>query len=57
MIRRLDPQRLQNILTAFTRGEPRGAWFSWRSLFRRPAEKTTRPAPGENAPGEERRAG
>jgi diadenylate cyclase len=34
MIRRLDPQRLQNILLAFTRAAPRSVVWSW-PLFRR----------------------
>jgi diadenylate cyclase len=34
MIRRLDPQRLQNVLLAFTRSAPRSALWSW-PLFRR----------------------
>jgi diadenylate cyclase len=34
MIRRLDPQRLQNVLLAFTRSAPRSALWPW-PLFRR----------------------
>jgi diadenylate cyclase len=57
MIRRLDPGRLQNILSAFTRGAPRGGIFAWRSRFSRPAVKTSRVSESEAAPGEERRSG
>jgi diadenylate cyclase len=57
MIRRLDPQRLQNILSAFTRSEARSSILSWRSWFRKPGEKTTRPISAEPASNEERRAG
>jgi diadenylate cyclase len=55
MIRRLDPQRLQNILLAFTRTISRTPVFSWKFFRRREAAAMTRPAEGEGAEGEERR--
>lgn len=57
MIRRLDPARLQNILSAFTRQSSRHFGIPWRNWFRKRAAKTTRPLPVESAPGEERRSG
>ncbi|MBN2084331.1 MAG: diadenylate cyclase CdaA [Anaerolineales bacterium] len=56
MIRRLDPQRLQNILLAFTRNAPRSPAFRWPFFARRGAASATRPADGEGAEGEERRS-
>jgi diadenylate cyclase len=46
MIRRLDPQRLQNVLLAFTRDAPRSAVWPW-PLFRRKSPVT---APRMNEP-------
>jgi diadenylate cyclase len=57
MIRRLDPQRLQNILSAFTRSGSQRTILSWRSWFHRPEAKPTRSAPADGAADGERRAG
>jgi diadenylate cyclase len=56
MIRRLDPQRLQNILLAFTRNTSRSPILTW-PLFSRKAAGMTRGPEGEGGEGEERRAG
>jgi diadenylate cyclase len=54
MIRRLDPQRLQNILLAFIRNAPRPPTFRWPFTPRRSAAAVTRPVDGESSEGEER---
>jgi diadenylate cyclase len=54
MIRRLDPQRLQNILLAFIRNAPRPPAFRWPFTPRRESAAVTRPADGERSEGEER---
>jgi diadenylate cyclase len=57
MIRRLDPGRLQNILSAFTRPAPGGLVFSWRNWFRRPAAKPSRAPAADGRAGEDRPSG
>jgi diadenylate cyclase len=54
MIRRLDPQRLQNILLAFTRNAPRSPILTWPFFRRKSAASLTRPVESEGAEGEER---
>jgi len=54
MIRRLDPQRLQNILLAFTRNVPRSPILTWPFFRRKSAASLTRPAESDGAEGEER---
>jgi diadenylate cyclase len=56
MIRRLDPQRLQNILLAFIRHAPRPTALRWPLLPRKESAAVTRPAHGEGSEGEERRS-
>jgi diadenylate cyclase len=56
MIRRLDPQRLQNILLAFTRNAPRSPGFPWPFSPRRSPTAAARPADPEGSEGEERRS-
>jgi diadenylate cyclase len=54
MIRRLDPQRLQNILLAFTRNPARTSILPWQWIKRR-ASEAAKPADSEGADSEERR--
>jgi diadenylate cyclase len=49
MIRRLDPQRLQNVLLAFTRDTPRTAVWPWQ-LFRRGTAASAPRATGTETP-------
>jgi len=56
MIRRLDPQRLQNILLAFTRNAPRSPAIPWPFFQRRGATAAARPPDAEGSEGEERRS-
>jgi len=53
MIRRLDPQRLQNILLAFTRSAPRSPFLAWPFFRRKITASITRPA-ADGSEGEER---
>jgi diadenylate cyclase len=54
MIRRLDPQRLQNILLAFTRNAPRSPILTWPFFRRKSAASLTRPVDTDGTEGEER---
>jgi diadenylate cyclase len=54
MIRRLDPQRLQNILLAFTRAAPRSAMWSWPLFRRTPSASAKRAVEPEPAAEGER---
>jgi hypothetical protein len=54
MIRRLDPQRLQNILIAFIRTVSRPPFISWPLFRRKESAALTRPAGGEAKEGGER---
>jgi diadenylate cyclase len=54
MIRRLDPQRLQNILLAFTRTASRQPVVPWPLFRRKGAGALARPSDAEIADGEER---
>ncbi len=56
MIRRLDPQRLQNILLAFTRDAPRAPFLSWPLFRRKSPSASARPQDAEGSDGEERRS-
>ncbi|MBN1439832.1 MAG: diadenylate cyclase CdaA [Anaerolineales bacterium] len=54
MIRRLDPQRLQNILLAFTRNAAGSTIFPWTLFRRKSASPAVRPTEPEGAESEER---
>ena len=56
MIRRLDPQRLQNILLAFTRNAPRSPFIPWPLFPRKSSSAAARPQDGEGSDAEERRS-
>jgi diadenylate cyclase len=55
MIRRLDPQRLQNILLAFTRSTSRAPILTWPLFPRKASGGMTRQAEAEGPENEERR--
>lgn len=56
MIRRLDPQRLQNILLAFTRNAAQSPVLTWPFFRRKTTATQNRPADIRSAEGDERRS-
>jgi diadenylate cyclase len=56
MIRRLDPQRLQNILLAFTRTTASPPVLAWPFFRHKSSAAPTRPSDAESAEPEERRS-
>jgi diadenylate cyclase len=56
MIRRLDPQRLQNILLAFTRNAAQSPVLTWPFFRRKTTATQNRPADTRGAEGDERRS-